>query len=341
MSRFPIAQMMKDQAPIRSMAPESDSGARFIYADVDLLEMVKQDEVRHELLTEAVFFDAGIACDLYWQGRKDYYVLGEDFGPMRPPYPVMWVEWTIPNSVVIDGKREERGGRTQHGALVTSWTQNTAEMTIDTWRNYRGIDNTETRGQWREQVEKLQARAIDMTTVQCLYYAVDERSGEVVFIPYGKQISLDPDGNYIEQTSVNLTPKGPDYSTETLRILKEASDPNVVWMTLNLVNCRNVTTRQVGSALSRSGREKRQGMPTKRYHTIVLPGMSYRYAGGRRSRNEEAQMAAHRVRGHFATYTAEAPLFGKHVGTYWWGWHIRGSKEHGEVVSDYKLGETG
>jgi hypothetical protein len=25
------------------------------------------------------------------------------------------------------------------------------------------------------------------------------------------------------------------------------------------------------------------------------------------------------VDGHFKTFTAEAPLFGKHVGTYWWG----------------------
>jgi len=26
------------------------------------------------------------------------------------------------------------------------------------------------------------------------------------------------------------------------------------------------------------------------------------------------------------------------VGTYWWGWQVRGSKAAGEVVSDYEIG---
>lgn len=25
------------------------------------------------------------------------------------------------------------------------------------------------------------------------------------------------------------------------------------------------------------------------------------------------------IKGHYKTYTADAPLMGKHVGTYWWG----------------------
>lgn len=30
-------------------------------------------------------------------------------------------------------------------------------------------------------------------------------------------------------------------------------------------------------------------------------------------------------------------LMGRHVGTYWWGWQIRGNAEKGMVVSDYSL----
>ena len=45
----------------------------------------------------------------------------------------------------------------------------------------------------------------------------------------------------------------------------------------------------------------------------------------------------HTVRGHFAHYTADAPLFGKYVGTWWRPWHVRGNPDHGVVVSDYKL----
>lgn len=50
-------------------------------------------------------------------------------------------------------------------------------------------------------------------------------------------------------------------------------------------------------------------------------------------------MALHRVRGHFKTFTADRPLLGQHVGTYWWGWQIRGKAENGINVSDYRLAE--
>ena len=40
--------------------------------------------------------------------------------------------------------------------------------------------------------------------------------------------------------------------------------------------------------------------------------------------------------GHFATYTDEAPLFGKFTGTYWRRPTKRGAKRHGEVIKDYE-----
>ncbi len=46
-----------------------------------------------------------------------------------------------------------------------------------------------------------------------------------------------------------------------------------------------------------------------------------------------AEIAEH----HFKHYNAERPLMGKHVGTYWWGWQVRGEAEHGMVVADYEV----
>ena len=70
-----------------------------------------------------------------------------------------------------------------------------------------------------------------------------------------------------------------------------------------------------------------------RYNTIILPG------GGTESDGKGGHRATalHRVRGHFKTFTKDRPLLGKHVGTYWWGWQVRGSAKHGTVVSDYEL----
>jgi hypothetical protein len=44
----------------------------------------------------------------------------------------------------------------------------------------------------------------------------------------------------------------------------------------------------------------------------------------------------HRVRGHFVNYTAEAPLFGKHVGTYFKPAHVRGNLLKGMVEKRYR-----
>src|SRR5205823_1725124 len=47
--------------------------------------------------------------------------------------------------------------------------------------------------------------------------------------------------------------------------------------------------------------------------------------------------ALHICRGHFKNYTEDAPLFGKRVGTYWWGAQVRGKAEEGVVEKDYRV----
>ena len=47
------------------------------------------------------------------------------------------------------------------------------------------------------------------------------------------------------------------------------------------------------------------------------------------------------VRGHYQTYTAEAPLFGKHVGRWWWAPQTRGDADNGIVLKSYRSDETG
>jgi hypothetical protein len=47
--------------------------------------------------------------------------------------------------------------------------------------------------------------------------------------------------------------------------------------------------------------------------------------------------ALHICRGHFKTYTADAPLFGTVTGTYWWADQVHGSADLGVVDKDYRL----
>jgi hypothetical protein len=108
---------------------------------------------------------------------------------------------------------------------------------------------------------------------------------------------------------------------------------------LALINCRNVTTQPTGRiGIGRNGTQKRRNetTPEIRYQTIILPG------GGTQSDDKGGHRATalHRVRGHFKTFTTDKPLLGKHTGTYWWGWQVRGNSDHGTIISDYQLNEV-
>lgn len=51
--------------------------------------------------------------------------------------------------------------------------------------------------------------------------------------------------------------------------------------------------------------------------------------------------ALHICRGHFRTYTGDAPLFGKYVGTFWVPAHARGDAKHGLTIRDYVVHPEG
>lgn len=104
---------------------------------------------------------------------------------------------------------------------------------------------------------------------------------------------------------------------------------------VGLMNCKNVTVERQVPAGSRSSSKNVRKAAKLDFHTIRLPGSTS--PGLSLGNSTYGPISQHRVRGHFKTFTAEAPLMGKHVGTYWWGWQIRGKSADGVVVSDYRL----
>lgn len=103
-------------------------------------------------------------------------------------------------------------------------------------------------------------------------------------------------------------------------------------LAVGLMNCKNVHTeeRSTGNVFNR---KKRKRSPKLDYHVIVLPAP----AGGGEDAGGHWDVQRHKVRGHFKTYTADKPLMGRHVGTYWFAWHLRGDAERGRIIADYKL----
>jgi hypothetical protein len=112
----------------------------------------------------------------------------------------------------------------------------------------------------------------------------------------------------------------------------------VVLLTLSFLHCRNVDVREVSPTekLSRKAARKR-GRPLTSYHVLDIHPMRRVLDREGDAQTKGLGHAVHICRGHFKTFAADAPLFGKHTGTYWWESQVRGKAEHGAVEKDYRI----
>jgi hypothetical protein len=105
----------------------------------------------------------------------------------------------------------------------------------------------------------------------------------------------------------------------------------------SLLACKNVETETVKPPAKLSKARQRRGHPPMvSYRTLMIRPSKGSSAGERISLGD-GQSAAHIVRGHVKQYTQDAPLFGKHVGNWFWAPQLRGSEEHGTIIKDYKV----
>jgi hypothetical protein len=109
-------------------------------------------------------------------------------------------------------------------------------------------------------------------------------------------------------------------------------------LAISFAHCKNVERREIEqpSPLSKKW-QKRHGRPLVRYHILDIDPMRrvLRDEGG--AEESGLKKALHICRGHFATYTEDAPLFGRVTGTFWKPQHVRGNVKHGVVVKDYNV----
>lgn len=83
---------------------------------------------------------------------------------------------------------------------------------------------------------------------------------------------------------------------------------------------------------------RRNESPRITYHVLSITDTIVKRQG-EESSGEYPGVPKHIVRGNFAHYTEEAPLFGKFTGTFWRPMHIRGEAKHGIVGKEYAIEE--
>lgn len=104
----------------------------------------------------------------------------------------------------------------------------------------------------------------------------------------------------------------------------------------SFLDCKNIGTIDIlpPEKLNKK-RVKKGNCPFFIYKTLVIKSI-----GKKQAQNEAQGLWENRVhlcRGHFKTYTKDAPLFGKYIGRYWWQPSVKGNKKKGVVIKDYKL----
>lgn len=106
---------------------------------------------------------------------------------------------------------------------------------------------------------------------------------------------------------------------------------------VSLMHCKNITYHAVEPPKLSPHLKRKRRRPLVRYHVLDIDPMRRVLKTEGRSDEVGLKRALHICRGHFRTYTEEAPMFGRVTGTFWVPQHIRGNAESGVVVKDYNV----
>lgn len=107
------------------------------------------------------------------------------------------------------------------------------------------------------------------------------------------------------------------------------------------MHCKNVEI--IDEPVSRQVRRMRERHKEKdretaiEYKILDLYPLKKQVRYAKNDGGTSMKKALHIVRGHFATYTEDAPLFGKVTGTFWKPAHARGLRGYGEIDKDYRI----
>lgn len=112
-----------------------------------------------------------------------------------------------------------------------------------------------------------------------------------------------------------------------------------VWLAISFMHCKNVTVNSdEPPAKLQKARERRGKLPLFTFKTLEIKPMVKILKEQGESETKGLKHALHICRGHFKDFTKGPGLGRGHAkGLYWWDSHVRGSREVGAVIKDYKV----
>jgi hypothetical protein len=109
-------------------------------------------------------------------------------------------------------------------------------------------------------------------------------------------------------------------------------------MALSFMHCKNVTLDAIVPSEKLSRRHlKRHGRSLLSYGELRIDPIRKLLEQQREGVGGSLRKALHLCRGHFKTFTNDAPLLGRATGTYWWAPQMRGTQSEGVALRDYRI----
>lgn len=227
-----------------------------------------------------------------------------DFPNLAPPFEAFWMEYQIPqNERIIAEQAEARAmgalSTTHVGSLILGHESEDG-WCLECFMFVQGSDNMVWGG---------------MRTVLILV----DKAGEIK-----------------EPPKVAVSAR---ISEEYMPMFVDLVDISAMALAISLMHCKNVALEDAPDTRTRQQRryDDRKGTKPVEFKTLVIDPMKQvlKTEGG--ADQHGIRRALHTCRGHFKTYTAEKPRFGRDVGMFYVRPHLRGSADVGMVGKDYKV----
>lgn len=109
-------------------------------------------------------------------------------------------------------------------------------------------------------------------------------------------------------------------------------------LTISFLHCKNIEIKSVEPSEKLSKKfSRKHGTELTRYHVLEISPIKRLLEQVRSGEKTGLRRALHICRGHFKTFTNDSPLFGRYAGKYWWPSQVRGVKESGISLKDYRV----
>jgi hypothetical protein len=289
------------------------------------------------MIQNSKHFSFDNVAEFYALHDRQEWDMADDIPNWAPPFNHFFVEWNEPSNWKIRSRPEAANlGKSpgQVGFLVLAMPVKDEFRRVDLWQNLMakfvgapslGMDDDASKkmtGAVRDAGWVLAANAWGTTFSKPV-------EGSPVYLGITNFIFVGSSGKYLWHCSAGIGAT-PDFVNTVNSAL------HILGLGISFCHCKNVVRQE--QVADRGERwHRRTGIPTIKQYTLEIGPM--RETLRREGRSEEVGIgrALHICRGHFANYTPDHPLFGKYVGTFWRPDHVRGKKEHGEVIKDYAV----